>query len=175
MPKKSKLNINKKIIITIAVCLVIIIPIIVYFLFINPNTKINKNSNEDSEVVDPDFAWVQENEDNEVDGFDFYTFQDTLWKVIQTEYNQLKPSFDDPLIIVDPFASSPQTALVLFNSDIEEKIEVTIKGKHNDDITRTFEATKDHYIPIMVNSILVHHLLAPQQLPMILMVKLDGI
>ncbi len=148
MPKKSKLNINKKIIITIAVCLVIIIPIIVYFLFINPNTKINKNSNEDSEVVDPDFAWVQENEDNEVDGFDFYTFQDTLWKVIQTEYNQLKPSFDDPLIIVDPFASSPQTALVLFNSDIEEKIEVTIKGKHNDDITRTFEATKDHYIPI---------------------------
>lgn len=58
-------------------------------------------------------------------------------------------TLENPNVIVNPYGNSPLTALVIFETDNEEEVEVTIKGKDkNSTFTHTFEATKEHYLPI---------------------------
>ncbi len=59
-------------------------------------------------------------------------------------------SFDDPAVIQNPYQISPLTAVVLFNTDKEYKVRVTVKGKDSDnDIKSTIDASKAHKIPII--------------------------
>ena len=58
-------------------------------------------------------------------------------------------TLENPNVIVNPYGNSPLTALVLFQTDAETEVKVTIKGKDkNSTFTHTFEATKQHYLPI---------------------------
>ena len=58
-------------------------------------------------------------------------------------------SIENPNIIVNPYFISPLTAIMLFETDKEEIITVTIHGKTSDtDISYTFNSSKKHTIPI---------------------------
>ena len=58
-------------------------------------------------------------------------------------------TFDDPKVIVNPYGNSPLTALVIFETEKEEEVNVIIKGKDElSTYSHTFEKGKKHYIPI---------------------------
>ena len=58
-------------------------------------------------------------------------------------------TIDNPNVIVNPYGNSPLTALVIFQTDEEVEVTVTIPGKDkNTTFTHTFEATREHYLPI---------------------------
>ncbi|MFK5883306.1 MAG: aryl-sulfate sulfotransferase, partial [Candidatus Izemoplasma sp.] len=58
-------------------------------------------------------------------------------------------SIEEPYIIVNPYKISPLTALVIFTTDLEVSIEVTVHGKTTEaDIVYVTETTTQHLIPI---------------------------
>lgn len=58
-------------------------------------------------------------------------------------------TIDNPNIILNPYDISPLSAIIIFETEEEEAITVTIKGKDtNSTYTNTFNKTKEHYIPI---------------------------
>ena len=58
--------------------------------------------------------------------------------------NQKKYTFDDPYVELNPYKISPLSAIIIFNTNKEEEISVTI----NERLVTTMEATKKHVIPI---------------------------
>lgn len=73
----------------------------------------------------------------------------TLQNKYEDEYKVDGYTFDNPNVIVDPYKASPLTALVLFKTDDEVSIKVTIAGKDmNTTYTHEFKASKNHYLPI---------------------------
>ncbi len=67
----------------------------------------------------------------------------------EKEYNTEGYTIENPSIILNPYDISPLTALILFETDEEVAVKVTIKGKDAlTTYTHTFEATKKHYLPI---------------------------
>lgn len=144
--KKKDENINKKkLFIIIAAAAAIIVAIIVlYFLFIKSETRINRPEDK----VNDKFAWLLDHESTELENFNMYDAQNSFYEATLKMYKEYKPDLKGALIITNPFVISPQSALILFKTDEKEKVTITIKGKHDDDITRTFEASKDHIIPI---------------------------
>ena len=142
----KKLNNNKYMALAIGMIALAIIIVVVYFLFINKNTKLILDK---SERIDPEFAWANESlSGGEVEGHNDYESQAEIWNNLMDRYKKEKPTIDNPIVVVNPFEVSPLTGIVLFKTKKEEKVTVTIKGKHNDDLTRTFESSKDHYIPL---------------------------
>lgn len=72
---------------------------------------------------------------------------------VQTELEKyLTPygyTFDNPNLILDPYGISPLTALLLFETEEEQAVTITIEGKDaNSTYSNTFESTTRHYIPI---------------------------
>lgn len=58
-------------------------------------------------------------------------------------------TLDNPNIILDPYGISPLTALILFETEEELPVTITIEGKdHNSTYTNTFINTRRHYIPV---------------------------
>ena len=58
-------------------------------------------------------------------------------------------SLEDALIVVNPYGTSPLSAVAVFTTDEEVGGTVTVKGKSSEnDITGTFEAAKQHIIPV---------------------------
>ena len=58
-------------------------------------------------------------------------------------------TLDNPNVIVNPYGNSPLTALVIFQTDEDVEVTVTIPGKDkNSTFTHTFASTKEHYLPI---------------------------
>ena len=58
-------------------------------------------------------------------------------------------TLESPNVVLNPYGNSPLTALVMFTTDEETEVEVTIKGKDkNSTFTHTFESAKEHYLPI---------------------------
>ncbi len=58
-------------------------------------------------------------------------------------------TFENPKVILNPYGNSPLTALVIFETEKEEEIKVTINGK--DELTtysHTFDESKRHFLPI---------------------------
>ena len=58
-------------------------------------------------------------------------------------------TFENPKVILNPYGNSPLTALVIFETEKEEEIKVTINGK--DELTtysHTFDKSKRHFLPI---------------------------
>lgn len=75
---------------------------------------------------------------------------------LRSEQQELEEGFtsegytlDNPNVIVDPYNNSPLTALVIFETEREEKVKITIEGE--DDLTtytHEFDKEKVHYIPV---------------------------
>ena len=58
-------------------------------------------------------------------------------------------TLDNPNVILDPYGISPLTALILFETEEELPIKITVEGKEqNSTYTNTFEKSKRHYIPV---------------------------
>lgn len=58
-------------------------------------------------------------------------------------------TLDNPNIILNPYGNSPLTALILFETEKELDVKVTITGKDKlTTYTHTFSKTKEHYLPI---------------------------
>ena len=58
-------------------------------------------------------------------------------------------TFENPNIIINPYEISPLTALVIFKTEENVEIKVTIKGIDElSTFTHTFEKGREHYLPI---------------------------
>lgn len=58
-------------------------------------------------------------------------------------------TLDNPNIILNPYTTSPLSALVLFETENEEEVKVTIKGKDKlSTFSHTFPKEKNHYITV---------------------------
>ena len=57
-------------------------------------------------------------------------------------------SINNPKVIINPYGISPLTALIIFKTNDLAAVDITIKGKNDNDITNTFIPSKVHYIPI---------------------------
>lgn len=58
-------------------------------------------------------------------------------------------TIDNPNIILNPYGISPLTALILFETEEEQPVTITIQGKdESSTYTNTFESTNRHYIPV---------------------------
>ncbi len=67
----------------------------------------------------------------------------------EKDYNTEGYTIDNPNVVLNPYDISPLSALVLFETEQEESVKVTIKGKDAlTTYTHTFEATKKHFLPI---------------------------
>lgn len=69
---------------------------------------------------------------------------------------------ENPFVVLNPYGNSPLTALVIFSTEKETAVTVTVKGKEaEDDIKQTFDAGTDHMIPVyglyagMANKVIV--------------------
>lgn len=128
--------------ITLALLLTTLSLVTVYFI------KEVDNKEEKLEPINEKFTFLIDEEGTSLKNNDTISDQYAMYQKILDEYHNNKYSIEKPLIKVDPFNCSPLTALVLFKTKKSEGIRVTIKGKHNDDITRIFKSSKDHIIPI---------------------------
>lgn len=69
---------------------------------------------------------------------------------IQREVDSEKYTLDNPKIMVNPYGNSPLTALVIFTTEEECSIKVTVKGKSADtDVTGTVDSAKNHRVPVI--------------------------
>ena len=58
-------------------------------------------------------------------------------------------SLEDALVVVNPYGTSPLSAVIVFSTEEETGGTVTVKGKSSEnDITGTFEAAKNHIVPV---------------------------
>ena len=58
-------------------------------------------------------------------------------------------SFEEPKVIIDPYGTSPLTAVVVFTTEEKTSGTITVKGKNEkDDITGTFRTGYSHLIPV---------------------------
>ena len=145
MKKEKRLNKKQKAgIITLAFALIIAVTIIAMF---GAKNLIGVKSPTE-EPINENFSFLVEESSTLIDDFDIFGDQDDITKNILETYKKGKYDIKNPYIVVNPYLISPQTALMLFKTDKKEKITITIKGKHDDDLVQEFEASKDHYIPL---------------------------
>lgn len=143
--KNKKLNKKQKVgVITLAFVLIIAITIIVMMGAKN----LLKGSKPTDEPINENFSFLVDESSSLLDDYDIFGDQDDITKSILDIYKKGKYDYKNPYVVVNPYLISPQTALMLFKTDKKEKVTITIKGKHNDDIVKEFEASKDHYIPL---------------------------
>lgn len=125
---------------------VAVLLIILYFVFF---TNGNKKGNTEKEYpIKEQFSFLKDNNYYELPNNDIYVHQNEFKNQYLKSYEKSNYTIEDPFVVINPFMFSPQTALVMFKTEKEETVTVTLKGKHNDDIVTTFEAAKDHYLPI---------------------------
>lgn len=68
---------------------------------------------------------------------------------LEKEFDCSGYTVDKPKVILNPYGNSPLTALIMFETNKEVSVEVTIVGK--DDLstfTHKFDKEKEHYLPI---------------------------
>ena len=77
--------------------------------------------------------------------------QATLTKTYQKVVKNKKYTLDDPYIKVNPYKTSPLTALVIFQTDRKAKVSYTVEGKTDStDITNTVNGNSTtHQVPVV--------------------------
>ncbi len=119
---------NKKIIIIIA-SIILIIGALITIIF--TNEKVPSKEKETSYLTLNGLTQIEK--DNE----------------IKNNLEKNKYSLKDAGIYINPYGTSPLSAMITFYTDTEESVEVTIKGKNNKDIKLDYnEKNTYHYIPI---------------------------
>lgn len=75
--------------------------------------------------------------------------QNALEKEYYAKFNEGKYTLAAPLVIVNPYKIAPLTALIMFRTDTDCEITLTVKGKERrGDVTHTFAAAKEHILPV---------------------------
>lgn len=66
-------------------------------------------------------------------------------------FEDARPGLDDAHVIVNPYLINPLSALILFNTDAETEVTLTVHGKRyaREDITHTFTKATTHIIPVL--------------------------
>lgn len=142
MKKSNKKNVV--LVTIIAIALIVTLALVIFILVRKPSKVL-----ENGEPINENFTFLIESGDAvEVKTSDLIRQQKEMSEEILNTYKKGKYSITNPLVINDPYGASPLTALVMFKTKKEEKVVLTVKGKHNDDLKVTFEASKDHYIPV---------------------------
>lgn len=142
MKKSNKKNVV--LVTIIAIALIVTLALVIFILVRKPSKVL-----ENGEPINENFTFLIESGDAvEVKTSDLIRQQKEMSEEILNTYKKGKYSITNPLVINDPYGASPLTALVMFKTNKEEKVVLTVKGKHNDDLKVTFEASKDHYIPV---------------------------
>lgn len=144
---KNKKMKKERLFAIIATCVAIIALIVMIILFLNTDKEKEAKKNNE-EPINENFSFLVESESVNLKNDDIFSSQIDTSKKINDEYKKGNYTIDNPYVLVNPYLISPQTALIMFETKKSEKVTLTIKGKHNDDITRTFEASKDHFIPV---------------------------
>lgn len=145
MTKNKKLNKKQKVgVITLAFALIVAVTVLVMMGAKN----VLKGKDPSDEPINENFSFLVEEPSTILKDYDIFGDQDDITKNILETYKKGKYDYKNPYIVVNPYLISPQTALMLFKTDKKEKVTITIKGKHDDDIVKEFEASKDHYIPL---------------------------
>lgn len=77
---------------------------------------------------------------------DIITYQEKKENYL-THYNY---TLDNPNIVLNPYGNSPLTALIIFETEEEEEVAITITGKdQNSTYINKFTKAKTHYIPVL--------------------------
>ena len=145
--EKNRVNKKQKLYIIIASSLAIIVIVTSGILWLVQSGKINANKDY-KEPLNKNFSFLVENESTELKNDNIFTGQYEIYQKLLIEFKNKKSTLSDPYVVTNPFLISPQTALIMFNTTKKEKVTVTIKGKHNDDLTVNFESSKEHILPI---------------------------
>ena len=78
--------------------------------------------------------------------------QELIDEQLKTEINSGNYTFDDPLVIQDPYKNSPLSAIIVYNTEEPELVSIEVKGKTElADIAFSFEKqgyTTQHIIPV---------------------------
>lgn len=142
--EKSELKNKQRLYLIIASVLAIIALIVCILLKYKQDKAYDNKDN----VVNKEFSFLLDNEPTELKNDSIINGEYKIYQDILKEFKSKKYTVENPYVIVNPFYLSPQTALVLFKTDKKESVTVTIKGKHNDDLTVNFEKSKEHILPI---------------------------
>ncbi|MCD8014140.1 MAG: aryl-sulfate sulfotransferase [Lachnospiraceae bacterium] len=79
---------------------------------------------------------------------DIFESQNAIDEALQQEA-AVGYSFEEPLVVLNPYGNSPLTAVVIFSTDEEMGGTITVKGNSEEnDIQGTFEAATDHIVPV---------------------------
>lgn len=111
-----------------------------YFVFIEDQSLFNGKKEEVIKYKEEEFTKVND------DGT--FSYQNGLTKELKDQTSEKEYTLSDPLVIVDPYGVSPLSALVVFNTDTNSEIKLTVKGKNNNDLKYTFEKSREHAIPV---------------------------
>lgn len=77
------------------------------------------------------------------------TGQQSIDEQIRKSLENGKHKLEDAQVYVNPYGSSPLSALITFYTESEESVEVIIKGKDNNDLKLSYdEKTNYHYVPV---------------------------
>lgn len=124
-----KENKTKKIIFISVIVVLLILVAVVIILIPNKDNSIDKGN---ENIVSSLVAATQ----SEID------------MQIKNDLETNKYKLNDARIYLNPYNVSPMSALLVFVSDTETEVEVTVKGKNNDDLVTKYDKEKYHYIPI---------------------------
>lgn len=77
--------------------------------------------------------------------------QEKLEKKWQQEYMDGSHTFDNPMVIQDPYGEAPLTALTKFRTENPSRITVTVASRNGaEDITHTYSAfNQEHEVPVL--------------------------
>lgn len=146
--EKRGFKLTKERIFAIVATVVAIIALVVMIvLFVNTDKDEDAKKNNE-EPINEKFTFLVEEESTSLLNDDLIASQANEHKKIMAEFQSGNYTIDKPYVVQNPYLISPQTALIMFTTKKSEKVTVTVKGKHNDDLTRTFEASKEHIIPV---------------------------
>ncbi|MDD3186978.1 MAG: aryl-sulfate sulfotransferase [Bacilli bacterium] len=68
---------------------------------------------------------------------------------LESDFCAVGYTVNNPTVILDPYDNSPLTALVMFETEEDVSVTITIVGKDElTTFTNTFESSNEHYIPI---------------------------
>ncbi len=68
--------------------------------------------------------------------------------LIKKDLEENKYRLSNAKVFINPYKTSPLTALITFMTDSEVSVEVTVKGKNGNDLVTNYEKAKEHYIPV---------------------------
>lgn len=69
---------------------------------------------------------------------------------LQAELDSGLYTFEEPLIVVDPYQNSPLTAVVLFQTDVKAGVRVTVSGSTDlDNVTGEVQPATSHRVPVI--------------------------